>query len=141
MRLWPAGVGRGLEGVREHTSNPYGCASRTTRIIRNGPLVCCVVYCAWCVCVCMYVGMYVCVCVCVVGGGRGVTLMILGWGCTGGTLKPLVQLEFDQTPKISPYPTFAIFQKLPRSTLSLILSRVTGKSISFCECHVLVSLV
>ena len=92
-----------------------------------------------CVCVCMWVCM--CVCVCVVGGGGGVTLMILGWGCTGGTLKPLVQLEFDQTPKISPYPTFAIFQKLPRSTLSLILSRVTGKSISFCECHVLVSLV
>ena len=71
MRLWRAGVGRGLEGVREHTSNPYGCASRTTRIIRNGPLVCCVVYCAWCVCVCMYVGMYVCVCVC-------------GWGGRGG---------------------------------------------------------
>ena len=36
----------------------------------------------------------VCVCVCVCVGGGGVTLMILGWGCTAGTLKPIVQLNF-----------------------------------------------
>ena len=46
-----------------------------------------------------------------------------------------------QTPKISPYPRFAIFQKLTRSTLSLILSRVTGKSILFFERQIPVSLV
>ena len=36
----------------------------------------------------------VCVGVCVYGGGGGITLMIRGWECTAGTLKPLGQLNF-----------------------------------------------
>ena len=78
-------------------------------------------------------GVCVCVCVCGVGGGGG--------GGRGGYFNyswvgmyrwyPETQSSAEfcypilvQTSKISPYPRFAIFQKLLRSTLSLILSWV-----------------